>query len=433
MLQADSATVVEGPEKTNTIRDNSTTSKDKPNPKQDETPSSGETVRTAMSRKKEARACAVELAEQLIGSTDTVGFVDTVQDRNADLGWVLFFCSGQQDIGLLAQELQELLPEQSIIGCSTAGEITPIGYLQGSVCAVGFSRSGFAIETALIEEMDAFDFGSAQQLMSNMMQCCQLHQKAPVKGHTFVLALLDGMSENEEVVLNTLNAAFGSIPLLGGSAGDDLDFSHTQVVYEGQAYQNAAVLMLVNTAFPFMVFSQNHVQESDEVFVVTEVDSEHRRVYELNAEPAADVYSRAVGVSPDQLTPSLCAQHTLSVRIAGEGFVRAVQSANDDGSLSFYCAVERGIVLRKNHHLDIGEELKKLLDRIESELGDQQLILGFDCIFRLLEVNARQQLDTVSDLLSGYPLVGFHTYGEHVNGIHLNATFTGVAIGYDKR
>lgn len=375
-------------------------------------------VLTAVSQLKDAEACARELADQL---------------RHDDLGWVLFFCSAQQDINRFAQALEQQLPDQDIVGCTTAGEISPLGYLQGSVCAVGFTRSGFAVETALIEDLDSFSFNSAQQLMNSMMQRCQQHQKAPMKGHTFVLALLDGMSEHEEIVLNTLNAAFGSIPLLGGSAGDDLDFANTQVVYEGRCYPNAAVLMMVNTVFPFMVFSQKHVEESDEVFVATEVDSEHRRVYELNAEPAAEVYARAIGCRPDQLTPSLCAQHTLSVRIAGEGFVRAVQRANEDGSLTFYCAVERGIVLRKNRHLDIGEELKKLLDQIEYELGDQQLILGFDCIFRLLESNARQQLANVSDMLAGYPLIGFNTYGEHVNGIHLNATFTGVAIGQKRR
>lgn len=371
-------------------------------------------VRTAVSQEKDPILCAEEIASQLTGE---------------EVNWVVFFCSAQQDIDLFAEQLQSLLPEQTIMGCSTAGEITPLGYMQGSVCAVGFSRSGFAIETALIEEMDCFDFSSAQQLLNSMMQRCQKHQKAPVKGHTFVISLLDGMSEHEEVVLNTLNAAFGSIPLLGGSAGDDLDFAQTRVVYNGRSYQNAAVLMMVNTAFPFMVFTQKHVDETDEIFVVTDVDSEHRRVKELNAEPAARVYAQSVGVPVEQLSPDIFACHTLSVRIAGEGFVRAVRRANGDGSLSFYCAVERGIVLRKNHHLDIVSELGALMNHIEQELGEQQLILGFDCIFRLLELMQKDRIQEASDLLSGYPLIGFHTYGEHVNGIHLNATFTGVAIG----
>ncbi|MDX1320653.1 MAG: FIST C-terminal domain-containing protein [Oceanospirillum sp.] len=144
---------------------------------------------------------------------------------------------------------------------------------------------------------------------------------------------------------------------------------------------------------------------------------------------AAEVYARSLGVTTDQLTPSIFAQHTLSVRIAGESFVRAVQSANEDGSLSFYCAVERGIVLRRNKHLNIPEALDFLLSRIDDELGDQQLILGFDCIFRQLELTSRNELNEVSGRLSSRPVVGFNTYGEHVNGIHLNATFTGVAIG----
>lgn len=369
---------------------------------------------TAVSHKEDIRSSAEEL-------TNT--FAD------ASLKWVLFFCSAQLDVEALATELERLMPDKSIIGCTSAGELSPVGYCQGSVSAVAFPETTFHIETALIEHLNQFDFTEAQQQVSHMLERCQHRQKAPVKGHTFLLTLLDGMSEHEEVVLNTLSAVLGSIPMLGGSAGDDLDFSHTQVVFQGKSYQNAAVLMLINTACPFMVFSQKHVEDTDELFVATKVDSEHRRVYELNAQPAAEVYARSLGVTPDELNPSIFAQHTLSVRIAGESFVRAVQSANVDGSLSFYCAVERGIVLRRNRHMNIPETLDLLLERIDDELGDQQLILGFDCIFRQLELTSRQELDQVSDRLSRRNIVGFNTYGEHVNGIHLNATFTGVAIG----
>lgn len=369
---------------------------------------------TAVTHQDEIRASAHELQQ---------AFADPA------LKWVLFFCSAQLDVEALASELEALMPDKSIIGCTSAGELSPDGYCQGSVTAVAFPETTFHIETALIEHLNQFDFTEAQQQVSHMLERCQHRQKAPVKGHTFLLTLLDGMSEHEEVVLNTLSAVLGSIPMLGGSAGDDLDFSHTQVVFQGKSYQNAAVLMLINTACPFMVFSQKHVEDTDELFVATKVDSEHRRVYELNAQPAADVYARSLGVTPDELNPSLFAQHTLSVRIAGESFVRAVQSANADGSLSFYCAVERGIVLRRNRHLNIPEALDLLLDRVDEELGEQQLILGFDCIFRQLELSSRKELDEVSDRLSRRNIVGFNTYGEHVNGIHLNATFTGVAIG----
>ncbi|SEG12280.1 nitric oxide-sensing protein NosP [Oceanospirillum linum] len=373
---------------------------------------------TAVSHLQEAAECAAEL-QQTFGNTQ--------------LKWVLFFCSAQLDVEALATELECLMPDKTIIGCTSAGELSPAGYCQRSVTAVAFPEAAFHIETALIEHLDQFDFTKAQQQVSHMLERCQLKQKAPLKGHTFLLTLLDGMSDHEEVVLNILNAVLGSTPMLGGSAGDDLDFSHTQVVYQGKSYQNAAVLMLVNTACPFMVFSQKHVEDTDELFVATKVDSEHRRVYELNAQPAAEVYANAIGVALDQLTPTVFARHTLSVRIAGESFVRAVQSANDDGSLSFYCAVERGIVLRRNQHLDIPQALDLLLSRIDERLGEQQLILGFDCIFRQLELRTLNKLSRVSDRLSYHPVVGFNTYGEHVNGIHLNATFTGVAIGLGQK
>jgi hypothetical protein len=36
----------------------------------------------------------------------------------------------------------------------------------------------------------------------------------------------------------------------------------------------------------------------------------------------------------------------------------------------------------------------------------------------------------ISDLYRRYNVAGFHTYGEQFNAMHLNQTFTGVAIGH---
>lgn len=352
------------------------------------------------------------------------------QFADPEYHWIVFFCSAQLNVEAFARALEQALPGRSITGCSSAGELSAVGYSQGSITAIAFPKEGFYLETTLIEHLDQFDFTQAQYQVGRMLEGCRRENRAPVKGHTFLLTLLDGLSEQEELVLSTLRSVLGGIPMLGGSAGDNLDFAHTQVIFQGQSYRNATVLMMVNTLCPFVLFSQKHAQDTEELFVATKVDSDRRRVYELNAEPAANVYARALGTDPADLNPSLFSRHTLSVRIAGESFVRAVQCAHDDGSLSFYCAVERGIVLRRNRHLSIPDSLSLLLQRLEQTLGKQQLILGFDCIFRQLELTALGQLQQVSEQLACYPVAGFNTYGEHVNGIHLNATFTGVAIGF---
>ncbi|MFB9886837.1 nitric oxide-sensing protein NosP [Balneatrix alpica] len=344
-------------------------------------------------------------------------------------GWLWLFASPDYDLVQLVELLQQALPETDILACTTAGELTPQGYREGSVTGVAFARSHFTISTALVEDMPQFDWQRAEHLAASLIEQVQSRAKAPVVGHSFALAWLDGLCEHGELLVSRLNTAFGATPVLGGSAGDDLHFTHTQVIYRGRAYTDAAVVALVNTSLPFAIFSQRHVQESDEMLVVTEADSAHRRVLELDAEPAAEVYARMLGVSPAELCPTLFACNTLSVRIGEEGFVRAIQQANADGSLTFYCAVERGIVLRRNHYADMLECLHNLLAELDQRLGAPQLLLAFDCIFRRLELEANGRKTEAEVLLQAHQAVGFSTYGEHIEGVHLNHTLTGVVIG----
>src|SRR3546814_18658012 len=98
------------------------------------------------------------------------------------------------------------------------------------------------------------------------------------------------------MVLAALSAALGDIPHFGGSAGDDNYLTHTHVYYEGQFHSGAAVVVLINTWLDFEVFTTHHILPREEKLVVTGADSTSRRVYEPNAEPAAQAYARPIGV-----------------------------------------------------------------------------------------------------------------------------------------
>ena len=57
-----------------------------------------------------------------------------------------------------------------------------------------------------------------------------------------------------------------------------------------------------------------------------------------------------------------------------------------------------------------------------------ETIIACDCILRRLEVEQVQGLREMSRILAGNNVVGFSTYGEQFNSVHVNQTFTGVAI-----
>ena len=346
-----------------------------------------------------------------------------------DLGCVLFFCSAEYDLSLLAEAMNQVFDGVQLVGCTTAGEITAEGYAQGAISAIGFNRQHFAVETCLIRAMDDFSLTQAQSVVESFINKGRVKQLAPIKGNSFVLTLLDGLSVQEEQVLATLSSALGNIPHFGGSAGDDIHLAHTHVFAHGAFHTGAAVVLLFNTDCEFEVFTTHHLLPLNEKLVVTAAERETRRVYELNAEPAAEEYADLIGVPVDQLTPQVFALNPLAVKIGDEFYVRSIQKVNADLSLTFYCAVENGIVLTRMERGDMLQNLTKQLERIEAKVGSPQLILGCDCFLRRLEIEHLDAEQDASALLRQHKVVGFNTYGEHIEGMHINQTFTGVVIG----
>lgn len=373
-----------------------------------------EGVISAVSRANSASQAASELAGQLL---------------HADLGFVLFFCSGEYDLPALAHALQSEFADVVLVGCTSAGELTPDGYGRGCISAVGFDRRYFSIAAGLIEASPGFSLLDAQALVERLVAQCRSNSLAPIKGHSFALTLFDGLSSREEIVLAALAAALGDIPQFGGSAGDDHYLNHTCVYFEGEFHSAVAVVLLVNTWLDFEVFSTHHILPREEKLVVTRADRQQRRVYELNAEPAAAEYARVIGVPLAALDHRAFAAHPLAVRMNNRYYVRAIQRVHADGSLSFYCAVENGIVLTAMRPGALLPDLQQLFEGLRQRLGTLLLSIGCDCFLRRLELEGEGRLTEVGEYLSEQRVLGFNTYGEQFNGMHINQTFTGVAIG----
>jgi hypothetical protein len=167
--------------------------------------------------------------------------------------------------------------------------------------------------------------------------------------------------------------------------------------------------------------------------VVTGADPTARRVTEINGEPAAQEYARLVGIDVSRLTPMAFAAHPVVVRVGGVYYVRSIQKVNDDESLTFFCAIDEGIVLTVAEGLDIVDNLQDAMEDVRSRVGEPRLIIGCDCVLRRLEIERKGLVDEVSGRLAANRVIGFSTYGEQFNAMHVNQTFTGVAIGLGAR
>ncbi len=374
---------------------------------------SGPAIRTGASTDSDPSAAVDELYE-------------AIHQDKASL--VAFFCSPAYERSTLEAKVRERFGTGNVIGCTTAGEIGGLGYVERSIS--GFSLGeDFRVVVECMDGLRAFDFPSGQAVGRRAMARLREQGVTPSRANTFGFVLIDGLSIREESVASSLYSSLGDISMFGGSAGDALSFRETQIYHGGAFRSDRAVLALVSTSYPFTVFKTQHFVETGEKLVVTAADPERRIVHELNGGKAAREYASVVGVPFEDLGPAVFAEHPVVLRIGGSYFVRSIQKVNDDESLSFYCAIDEGIVLTLARGEDLVRNLEQTFESVATEVGEPVLTVGCDCVLRNLEVGQRGLRDVVSSLFRRHNVVGFSTYGEQYNAMHVNQTFTGVAIG----
>jgi hypothetical protein len=360
-------------------------------------------------------------------ATAVAEFHRQVWQENAQL--VVFFSSSRHDADVLTAEMNRRFAGVPVVGCTTAGEIGPAGYLAGSIAGFSLPPAGFAVATGLLADLCNFEVRHGQAFAETLLR--SLEERAPQAGpdNSFAFLMVDGLSIREEPVARTIQAELGKIMMFGGSAGDDLKFERTRVFHDGAFRDNAALLVLIHTTLPFHIFKTQHFVCEEERLVVTEADVAHRIVREINGLPAAEEYARLVGTDLAHLNPAHFAASPVVVVVDGTDYVRSIQKVNPDGSLTFYSAIDEGLVFRVARGVGLVDNLRRTLEEIAARIGEPQLLIACDCILRNLELAELGQKEAVGELFKRYHAVGFSTYGEQFGGVHVNQTLTGIIIG----
>ena len=371
--------------------------------------------------------------------TEAASADDAVADvalaiREARLSQIVAFFSADYDPEALARALEMRFPGVPVSGCSMSGGIAPAGGLDRGLVVIAFPAERFRIVSTILDAIDHLDVertASAVRALRRTLDPldpCREGEPA-ASGRRFALSLIDGLTNAEETVVSAIAWALDGIPIVGGSAGDDLRFRDAVLLHGGRIHRKAAVLVLVETEFSVEIFKSDNFEPTQTKFVVTASDGERREVQELNAEPAAREYAMAIGLDPEGLSPMSFAAYPLAVKVGGEYFCRSIRRMNEDGSLSFFCAVDEGVVLTLAEPRDIVASTQAELARLDAVLGGVDLIIGFECVLRRLDAESRQVRHGITDLYRRYNVVGFETFGEQYRAMHLNQTFTGIAIG----
>ncbi len=343
-----------------------------------------------------------------------------------NMAGVIFFCSSHYDAETLSESLNFYF-QCPVIGCTSAGEIGSC-YQNGGIVAVSFSAEVFTLHPLMYNDLDHLQPTHIDAQLQNVRKQLTFSKDLDPQ-RMFAYMLIDGLSFKEELITDIVSTALGGIDLVGGSAGDELEFTQTRIFFEGRFHNYAAVIVLVETQLDFKTFKHQHVEPMDGDLVVTQSIPTQRQVIEINGGPAGEEYAKLVGVEFDELGPKVFSMHPLVLQINNDWHVRSIKKLNKDGSLTFSCAIDNGLPLTLGHSQGLVKTLRKQVDSIKKDFSRIDITLGCDCMLRRMELLAEDDTKHTEHLLNEINFTGFSSYGEQYNGVHINQTLVGVVLG----
>jgi hypothetical protein len=371
-------------------------------------------VKIGASPARDPRMAVAQLAEQL---------------AQPDPELVLYFSTARHDPDVLARAMADRFPG-TVVGCTTAGEIGPTGYSQHGLVGVSLGPGPIRVHHWPIESVSALDLESMAEFRRGF-DSSRVYREADRSEDCIGMLLVDGLSQKEELLVAALYRQFQPMSIVGGSAGDDYQFRQTHIFAGGRAIPNGAVFLVFEMGgVPFQTFRLQDFQPVSDYMVITAADGEGRTIQEIDGEPAAVTYARLVGVPIEQMTPEQFASHSFLVQVGGEEYIRSVRRIGSDGGLHLHSAIDEGVVVRLGRSDDTLVSLARFLQAGSARVGQTMLAICFDCMHRRMELTRQNGLVRAAEILGQIPSVGFSTYGEVVDSIHVNQTMTGVIFGW---
>jgi hypothetical protein len=370
-------------------------------------------VRSAYS----ASADAATAVEELISAFGDV-----------DAAAVLFFNSPSLDGTTIANRLIREYGPAPVIGCTTAGEFNERRNSTGGVSAVVLPSGIVRRAVASMADLSDIDGGLATSIRHIEDRLGVVLRDADPFRYVG-LVLMDGTHGSEERVNEVLGNHAPLMSFVGGSAGDDLQFTKTHVFCGETVSDNAAALLVLECAVPFTVVKTCSFRPSGRRFVITDADLDQRIVWELDGRPATEVYAEATGYAVDELADKAFMLHPLGLMIDDEPWIRSPYQVVDGRGIKFFCQILPGMEVDLMNSTDlIGDTRRSIREAVEDLGGSAAGAVMFNCILRRLEMDQKDLGDEFVSALGGIPASGFHTYGESWLG-HINQTLTAVVFG----
>ncbi|HEX5310838.1 FIST signal transduction protein [Aquabacterium sp.] len=309
--------------------------------------------------------------------------------------------------------LQAALPGVTLVGCSTAGEISREGVSNGGVVitAVHFEHPGFRVVTTELNGMA--DSAAAGQRLGEALAGSPVHA---------VLVLGQGVDINGSALIEGLEGNLpGHVAVSGGLAGDGGAFRQTWTV-SSQAVSPRQIVALGLTD-PHIELRHGTFHGWQPFGVMRRVTRAQGNVlYELDGEPALDVYKRYLGEYARDLPGSglLFPFEMLGEDCTDLGLIRTILGVDEtQGSLILAGDIVANGYLRLMHatrsSLVDGAEVAAEQVVAHGVSNQPGLSLLISCVGRKLVLGSQvdEEVEAVADVLGRQAWVaGFYSYGE---------------------
>ncbi len=333
------------------------------------------------------------------------------------LDLLIVFASVKFDQQSLLQGLKSVCQNATIIGCSSAGEITTAGCLRNSLAVMGLKSSTLGFSTGL-------GCGLSHDARAAGQKCAQEAIRAKLHSRHLFVMFPDGLSGNGTDVIRGAQEVLGtSFPIVGGSAGDDYLFQKTYQYYHDKVFSDSVVGILFGGEVSIGIGTRHGWGAIGKAHEVTKARG--NIIEKLDGKEALAIYRDYFGQEAQKLKELSWAKigtvYPLGMSIPDEEeyLIRYTVRATPEGALVCAAEVPQGSCVRlmiadKEGVLNAAREAAA---RAKEDLKDAKIkaVIIFDSIARkrILGRHAAEEIEVIKKTLGeAAPIVGFYSYGE---------------------
>ena len=331
-----------------------------------------------------------------------------------DACWL--FCSPELGLNDLVKGVYQGIGGCELIGCTTDGEISNQGFSTQSAVLGGIVSDQIGFEIAAVHDIGQDNEKAGRDLASAFSDQVR-----------YLQLFSDGLTGDGCALLRGMADVFNrEMPISGGTAGDAGKFLKTWQFLGDRVFSDSAVAIGFSGNFNLGTGVRSGWSRIGLPKKVTRASG--NILYELNGEPALNVYERFLGKHAKNL-PGVGVEYPLGLVNPFESadgkehlLLRATMSVDrNEGSIRFAGEIPQGamVYLTCGDKTSILDATDKATQQAIEDLGVEtapSLVFFYSCMARktLLGLRINEEIERVRSRFDArVPILGFYTYGEY--------------------